>query len=106
MRSEMREVGSVPLFGRVQLRLPFAEIPQASWSLPLITDPAANTESIAEREGCSVRRVNITISLAFLAPHLVKAAIDGRLPHGMGVVRLSDMPAEWSRQRLMLGFGT
>ena len=41
-----------------------------------------------------------------LAPDLVKAAIDGRLPHGMGVVRLSDMPAEWSRQHLMLGFNT
>jgi hypothetical protein len=42
-----------------------------------------------------LRRVNMAISLAFLAPDLVKAAIDGRLPHGMGVVRLSDMPAEW-----------
>jgi hypothetical protein len=29
----------------------------------------------------------MTISLAFLAPDLVKAAIDGRLPHGMGVAR-------------------
>jgi site-specific DNA recombinase len=72
----------------------------------LITDPAANTEGIANLEGCSVRRVNMTISLAFLAPDLVKAAIDGRLPHGMGVVRLSDMPVEWSRQHLMLGFNT
>ena len=76
------------------------------WLDELINDPAANTESIADREGCSLRRVNMTISLAFLAPDLVKAAIDGRLPHGMGVVRLSDMPAEWSRQHLMLGFNT
>ena len=66
----------------------------------------ANAASIATRDGCSVRKVNMTISLAFLAPDLVKAAIDGRLPHGMGVVRLSDMPAEWSRQHLMLGFNT
>jgi hypothetical protein len=42
------------------------------------------------------------ISLAFLAPDLVKAAIDGRLPYGMGVARLTDLPAEWSRQRQML----
>ena len=55
------------------------------------------------REGCSVRKINMTISLAFLAPDLVKAAIDGRLPHGMGVARLADLPAEWSRQRQMLG---
>ena len=73
------------------------------WLDELIADPTANTESIAEREGCSVRKVNMTISLAFLAPDLVKAAIDGRLPHGMGVARLCDLPAEWSRQRQMLG---
>ena len=48
----------------------------------------------------------MTISLAFLAPDIVKAAIDGRLPHGMGVARLADFPAEWSRQREMLGFSS
>ena len=52
---------------------------------------------------CSVRKVNMTISLAFLAPDLVKAAIDGRLPHGMGVARLADLPAAWSKQHQMLG---
>jgi site-specific DNA recombinase len=46
----------------------------------------------------------MTVSLAFLAPDLVKAAIDGQLPHGMGVARLTDLPAEWSRQHKMLGF--
>ena len=68
-----------------------------------MTDPQSSTETIAGREGCSVRKINKTISLAFLAPDLVKAAIDGRLPHGMGVARLCDLPAEWSRQRQMLG---
>ncbi|MGE3160061.1 MAG: recombinase family protein [Xanthobacteraceae bacterium] len=73
------------------------------WLDELIADPTANTESIAKREGCTTRKVNMTISLAFLAPNLVKAAIDGRLPHGMGVARLCDLPVEWSRQRQMLG---
>ena len=73
------------------------------WLNELISDAAASAESIAQRQGCSVRKVNMTISLAFLAPDLVKAAIDGRLPHGMGVTRLADLPAEWSRQRRMLG---
>ena len=45
----------------------------------------------------------MTVSLAFLAPDLVKAAIDGRLPYGMGVARLTDLPAEWFRQHQMLG---
>ena len=56
------------------------------WLNELIANPTANAESIATRDGCSVRKVNMTISLAFLAPDLVKAAIEGRLPHGMGVV--------------------
>jgi hypothetical protein len=73
------------------------------WLDELITDSAANLETIAAREGCSVRKVNMTISLAFLAPDLVKAAIEGRLPHGMGVARLCDLPPEWSRQHQMLG---
>jgi site-specific DNA recombinase len=34
------------------------------------------------RDKCSIRQVNMTISLAFLAPELVKAAIEGRLPRG------------------------
>ena len=73
------------------------------WLDELIADPTANAESIAKREGCTARKVNMTISLAFLAPDLVKAAIDGRLPHGMGVARLCDLSVEWSRQRQMLG---
>jgi hypothetical protein len=51
----------------------------------------------------SIRQVNMTISLAFLAPDLVKAAVEGRLPRGIGVTRLRDAPAEWSRQYAMLG---
>ena len=74
------------------------------WLEQLVSDPAANVEGIAKREGCSIRKVNMTISLAFLAPDLVKAAIEGRLPRGMGVARLCDLPAEWSRQHQMLGF--
>jgi hypothetical protein len=76
------------------------------WLHELVTDPAASAESIAKRERCSVRKVNLTLSLAFLAPDLVKAAIDGRLPHGMGVTRLADLPAEWSRQRRILGLAS
>ena len=73
------------------------------WLDELITNPTASAETIATRENCSTRKINMTISLAFLAPDLVKAAIDGRLPQGMGVARLTDLPAEWSRQHQMLG---
>jgi hypothetical protein len=73
------------------------------WLEESTTDPDATSESIARRERCSPRKINKTISLAFLAPDLVKAAIEGQLPHGMGVARLFDLPAEWSRQHQMLG---
>jgi hypothetical protein len=73
------------------------------WLDELVTNPTANAESIAKRERCSVRQANMTMSLAFLAPDLVKAAIEGRLPRGIGVTRLRDAPAEWSRQHAMLG---
>jgi site-specific DNA recombinase len=73
------------------------------WLQELVTNAAATPESIAKRESCSSRKVSMTISLAFLAPDLVKAAIEGRLPHGMGVTRLADLPAQWSRQHQILG---
>jgi site-specific DNA recombinase len=60
-------------------------------------------DGIAAREACSKRHVNMTITLAFLAPSLVKAAVEGRLPHGIGVARLFDAPVGWSRQHQMLG---
>jgi hypothetical protein len=54
----------------------------------------------------SSRKVNLTISLAFLAPDLVKVAIEGRLPRGLGIARLCDLPAEWSAQYRALGLAT
>jgi DNA invertase Pin-like site-specific DNA recombinase len=73
------------------------------WLNELLSNPAASADLIAARERCSVRKVTMTISLAFLAPDLVKAALDGRLPDGIGIARLADMPAEWHRQYQVLG---
>ena len=42
------------------------------WLDELVGDPTASSESIAKREICSTRKVNMTISLAFLAPDLVE----------------------------------
>jgi DNA invertase Pin-like site-specific DNA recombinase len=73
------------------------------WLNEIIANSGMTVETIAAREDCSSRKVNMTISLAFLAPSLVQAAINGRLPHGMGVTRLCDLPPEWSRQHQVLG---
>jgi site-specific DNA recombinase len=73
------------------------------WLEEIVTGSVTDVEQIAAREKCSVRKINMTISLAFLAPDLVKAAIEGRLPHGIGVARLCDAPVEWGRQYSTLG---
>ena len=68
-----------------------------------IVSGTTTVEQIAARQKCSVRHVNMTISMAFIAPGLVKAAIEGRLPRGIGVAALRDAPAEWSLQFERLG---
>jgi site-specific DNA recombinase len=68
------------------------------WLEAVIAGTVTSVDQIASREKCSARQINMTISLAFLAPGLVKAAVQGRLPQGVGVTRLRDAPAEWSRQ--------
>jgi hypothetical protein len=74
------------------------------WLDEVVAGTVTSVEQIAARDRCSIRQVNMTISLAFLAPKLVQAAVEGRLPRGIGVARLRDAPAEWSRQYAMLGF--
>ena len=76
------------------------------WLHEIVDGSAAGPDEIAARESCSRRHVMMMISLAFLAPDLVAAAIHGRLPRGIGVTRLTDAPIEWSRQWNMLGLLT
>ena len=73
------------------------------WLDELSTSPNLNIESLAAREGKTERWIRRTISLAFLCPALVKAAIDGRLPRGFGVKRLMDLPMAWPDQWSALG---
>jgi site-specific DNA recombinase len=69
----------------------------------MLNGSVKSIEEIADREGCSPRKINMTLSLAFLAPEIVKAAIDGRLPRGVGISRLSDLPVSWREQFRQLG---
>ncbi|MCP1775413.1 hypothetical protein [Bradyrhizobium japonicum] len=73
------------------------------WLAEIVSGSVTCVDQIASRERCSVRQVNMTISLAFLAPDLVKAAVEGRLPRGIGVERLREAPAEWRGQFQALG---
>jgi site-specific DNA recombinase len=73
------------------------------WLDDVVSGRVTTVAELCLREKCSVRQVNMTISLAFLAPNLVKAAVEGRLPRGVGIERLRDPPTEWSRQFEALG---
>lgn len=73
------------------------------WLDEIISGKVKDADAIASREHCSVRQVNLTISMAFLSPVLVQAAVDGTLPHGIGIASLRDAPASWAAQHRMLG---
>src|ERR1700687_5272975 len=73
------------------------------WLDDVVSGRVTSVGQLCAREKYSVRQVNMTISLAFLAPNLVKAAVEGRLPRGIGIERLRDPPTEWSRQFEALG---
>jgi site-specific DNA recombinase len=101
-----RGVAVRPIRAESRARL-IAAIARGRLWLSQIESGAVNgVTEIAIREDCSPRHVNMTISLAFLAPSLVKAAVEGRLPRGIGLTRLIDAPAEWDRQYRMLGLAS
>jgi len=76
------------------------------WLQDLITGKAKDADAIAAREGRSARSVNMMISLAFVAPDIIEAAAAGRLPRGIGVTRLVDLPLSWAKQKDALGLPT
>jgi hypothetical protein len=73
------------------------------WLEQLVSGEAIDIEAIAGREGLSERSMRMMLSLAFLAPDIVKAASTASLPRGFGVSRLTDLPADWAEQRRALG---
>jgi hypothetical protein len=74
-----------------------------TWLDEIMSGSVTSAEQLAKRERCTVRQVNLTLSLAFLAPPLVKAAVEGRLPRGINIERLRNPDADWSRQYQELG---
>ena len=90
---------------RVKARAVFVEALRCAhrWLDELMADPRQSVEKLAAREGKTERSIRMTLSLAFLAPGIVTAAIEGRLPRGFGVARLVDPPITWSDQWPALG---
>jgi site-specific DNA recombinase len=74
-----------------------------AWLEQLVQGDVPDLAAIAERERRSERSVRMILSLAFLAPDIVKAAIDGTLPRGQGLSTLTDLPMDWAEQRKVVG---
>jgi len=96
-REQQSEIRPIRPEARTRLLLGIAQ--GRTWLNELITGHVASTEAIAEREGLSQRSVRMTLTLAFVSPNLVKAAVEGRLSRGTGVTSFFDLPAEWRQQR-------
>jgi site-specific DNA recombinase len=73
------------------------------WLDELLADPTLTLESLASREGRTVRSIRMTLSLAFVSPEMVKAGVEGRLPRGFGLKRLVDLPMAWPDQWRTIG---
>ena len=75
------------------------------WCGQLFSREGASIRTIAERAHVSDRYVRRILFLAFLAPDIVDAILDGRQPDGLTVDRLEEgIPLDWSEQRRDLGF--
>ena len=91
-----------PIRSESRARLLEAVAKARAWLDELVSGSVESTRAIAAREGCSERSVRMSLSLAFLNPVIVTAAVEGRLPHGVGVTRLLDLSADWGEQLAML----
>jgi hypothetical protein len=73
------------------------------WLDQLAEGQVADMDVIARQHDLSAKTVRSMISLAFLAPDIVQAAIDGRLPRGIGISQMTDLPMAWGEQGNGLG---
>jgi DNA invertase Pin-like site-specific DNA recombinase len=69
-----------------------------TWCDELVSGKVPDTAAIARREGCSERTVRMTLTLAFLSPRIVEAAIAGTLPERCGLTTLRNAPLDWKHQ--------
>jgi site-specific DNA recombinase len=92
-----------PIRAEARTKLVKAIAKSRLWLDELMSGTARDTDQLALRENVTERSIRTLLTLAFLAPDLVKAAVDGRLPRGFGVSRLVNLPSKWEEQRRTLG---
>lgn len=77
------------------------------WMAMLVSGEAASVNEITQIEGRAKGTVSRILTLAYLAPDISKAIMDGSQPRDLTATRLrrvQDLPMDWQQQRLVLGF--
>lgn len=75
-----------------------------NWNQRLFSGKASSIKSIAEEESLNERYVGRILRLAFLAPDIVEAILDGRQPADLDLDRLlKGVPIAWADQRRVFG---
>jgi hypothetical protein len=76
-----------------------------NWNQALISGKAASKAELARNEGVSKCYITQIIKLAYLAPDIMGAIINGNVPATLTLVRLkADIPLDWNEQRSLFGF--
>ena len=77
------------------------------WFAELRSDSELSVNTLAKRHLVDSGDVSRILPLAFLAPDIVEAILDGRQPPELTAARLKrikELPLSWRRQREILGF--
>ena len=77
-----------------------------TWCDQLISGKVRTRDEIPLVNGVSAPYVTRLLPLAWLAPDIIEAILEGRQPQGLTVERLiqQKLPLDWAEQRQVLGF--
>ncbi len=75
------------------------------WNQMLFWHEVPSIRALARQESISDRYVRFLLPLAYLAPDIIEAILDGEAPLDLTIQRLiTDLPLDWAEQRRQLGF--
>jgi hypothetical protein len=95
--------------GRADPTLIGALVRAHAWWQELCAGNASSIKHIADREHSDERYVARVLKLAFLAPDITEAILDGRQPPHVtadALIKMPDLPPFWKHQRQRLEFST
>ena len=98
--------GTSPHQPRVDLTLVKALGRAWQWRRDLERGRVRSVTEIARRDDCTERYVSRLLPIAYLAPDIIEAILEGRQPVGLTLAKICriDIPLDWRDQRNVLGF--